>query len=275
MNWAIGFYEFSLDRSSSEVSIVDPIVSAAGGRIIPLIWPRTSTLSQFTSGQYSEAVLRQYLKPKGRFWGVGEIILYEAALQSVTFNSPAMQTVFQVVNELKGIVMIHPSNVSRGGRPTELGEIEPSISKYPDAIFLFHGQIEVYNLASQLMSKYPNVYYTFDSYNWILSGPEGFDRLFPGGVVTDTFESFKANAYWTSQQEYILGRLVPLLQQYPDRVMWGTDLTYTPLHFVGTATDVCISLSRQVIGRLPADIQEKYAYKNALNVFGRFLTPSP
>jgi hypothetical protein len=36
-----------------------------------------------------------------------------------------------------------------------------------------------------------------------------------------------------------------------------------------------ISLSRQFIGRLPADIQEKYAYQNAQRVFGRFLTPNP
>ncbi len=36
-----------------------------------------------------------------------------------------------------------------------------------------------------------------------------------------------------------------------------------------------IKMSRQLIGRLPADIQEKYAYKNAQRVFGRFLAPNP
>ena len=56
--------------------------------------------------------------------------------------------------------------------------------------------------------------------------------------------------------------------------MWGTDISYA-WHFEEPVTDVVISLSRQLIGRLPTDIQEKYAYQNAQRVFGRFLTPNP
>jgi len=277
VDWAIGFYVLPPDRSSPVVSRVEPIISTAKSRVIPLLQPRPSdeNYSRFASGQYSETVLRQYLKPQGLLQGVGELALYYPELQSVTFDSPAMQTVFQVVNELKGIVMIHPSNVDRGGRPTGLAEIEPSIRKYPDAIFLFHGTSEVFNLVVQLMSKYPNVYFTFDANNWIFAGGggEGGNPL----ALADNAESFltKVNRIVSDRMvEQGLIKLTPLLQQYPDRIFWGTDLGAS-WNFEESVTDVVISLSRQLIGRLPADIQEKYAYQNALRVFGRFLTPNP
>jgi predicted TIM-barrel fold metal-dependent hydrolase len=267
VDWAIGFYELPPDTSNSAVN----------NRVIPLLSPRRQGgWSQFVSGQFSEAVLRQYLHPQGLFWGVGEIVLYESGLQSVTFDSPVMQTVFKVVNELKGIVMIHPSNVDRGGRPTSLAEIEPSVRKYPDAIFLFHGSSEVFNLAVQLMSKYPNVYFTMDAVNWIFGrgAVEGGNPL-----SDDNVGSFLTKVNRVGLKDRLvedgLKRVAPLLQQYPDRIMWGTDIGSTWHFEEPVVTDVVISLSRQLIGRLPADIQEKYAYKNAQRVFGRFLTPKP
>jgi len=74
--------------------------------------------------------------------------------------------------------------------------------------------------------------------------------------------------------EHNLRDLAPMLQQYPDRIFWGTDLA-DPWTFDESVTDVVVRISRQFIGRLPADIQEKYAYQNALRVFGRFLSSNP
>jgi len=259
-----------------------PIINGAESRVIPLLSPQDGvaegTWSQFVSGQYSEAVLQKFLQPQGLLWGVGEIVLYESGLQSVTFDSPAMQTVFQVVNKLKGIVMIHPSNVGRGGRPTELSEIEPSVRKYPDAIFLFHGK-SVSNLVVQLMAKYPNVYYTMDVLNWIFTTKNlvNYNLLSPEGKAAETAERFLADINRIGSDRLVedgLTESLALLQKYPDRIFWGTDLGPT-WHFEDSVTDMVIKISRQFIGRLPADIQEKYAYQNALRVFGRFLTPNP
>jgi hypothetical protein len=262
---AMGFYSFPTDKEA--------IIRDTRSRVIPLLQPQGGGWTQLASGQYSEAVLRQYLQPQGLLWGVGEIPLYNAALQSVTFDSPVMQTIFQVVNELKGIVMIHPSN-TWSGRPTELAEVEPSIIKYPDVIFLFHGNAASFDLFSQLMSKYPNVYYTMDACNWYTT-LTGDSLLYPTDAAAANAESFltEVNLIWDRLIEEGLQRVTPLLQQYPDRIMWGTDLNY-PWHFEEPVTDVVISLSRQLIGRLPVDIQEKYAYQNAQRVFGRFLTPN-
>ena len=277
VDWAIGFYLLPADSTSSVVSSTKPIISAVGSHVIPLF--HASNWSQlFASEQYTEAVLQQYLQPQGLHWGVGEIALYQEDLQSVTFNSPAMQTVFQAVNELKGIVMIHLSTINMGGRPTELSEIEPSIRDYSDTTFLFHGRKEDMKLVAQLMSKYSNVYFTIDANDSIFTSKfTGYNLLFPGGAAADTAERFLADIDRIGAEALVqngLDNLTTLLEAYPDRVLWGTDLSYT-WHFDDAVFDTVISLSREVIGRLPADLQEKYAYQNAQRVFGRFLTPKP
>lgn len=281
VDWAIGFYRFS-SNTSSELLSRNRIVNGLNSYVIPLLQAGANDLTigwgQFVSGQYSEAVLRKFLQPQGPLQGVGEFCLYDPGLQSVTFDSPVMQTLFQVVNEVKGIVMIHPSNVERGGRPTELSEIEPSVRKYPDAIFLFHGK-SVSNLVIQLMDKYPNVYFTMDVLNWVFTGKNvvNYNLLNPHGSAAETAERFLADVNRIGSDRLVedsLTEMLPILQKYPDRIMWGTDLSAS-WHFEDSVTDTVIEITSKFIGKLPADIQEKYAYQNAQRVFGRFLTPNP
>ena len=91
------------------------------------------------------------------------------------------------------------------------------------------------------------------------------------------FESFLAGVNRIGL-DYIVERnlqdLAPLLQQYPDRIFWGIDFS-EPWHFEQSVTDLVVRISRQFIGRLPDDIQEKYAYQNAQRVFGRFFLSNP
>ncbi|MFC1917663.1 amidohydrolase family protein [Chloroflexota bacterium] len=230
--------------------------------------------NQFLSGQYSEADMRQYLQPKGALRGFGEVGLWHEEYQSVTFDDPRMQTLFQLINEAKGIVMIHASGGRRAERPTELTEIAPSIRKYPDAIFLFHS-INTFDVVAQLMSEYPNVYYSMDFGASFFMG-RGVS-LKPTDAASNNAASFLGAVNQTGL-DYIVERnledLTPLLQQYSDRIFWGTDFS-EPWHFEEPVTDLVVGISRQFIGRLPADIQEKYAYQNAQRVFGHFLSSNP
>ncbi|MFC1847416.1 amidohydrolase family protein [Chloroflexota bacterium] len=264
VDWAICFNTFP----SSKISSLMPIVRSIGSRVIML---RGGT--SIHTGDFSEAELRQYLQPQGILWGFGEIGLWHDEYQSVTFDSPQMQTIFQLVNEAKGIVMIHMSGGRRDERPTELTEVELSIAKYPDAIFLFHS-INTFDVVAELVSKYPNVYYSMDFGASFFKGTGV--SLKPTDAASNNAESFLAAVNQTPL-DYIVERnledLTPLLQQYPDRIFWGTDFS-EPWHFEEPVTDLAIRISRQFIGRLPADVQEKYAYQNAQRVFGRFLTPT-
>ena len=266
----IGFFTIPPNKTSSLVSNADKIISANRNRIVPLLEPYSD--QQFALGQFTEAVLRDYIQPKGSFLGVGEIGLYHPELQGVTFDSPAMQNVFKVVNEMKGIVMIHPSNIQQGGRPTELAEIEPAIREYPDIIFLFHDGPYSFDMVAPLMGKYPNVYFSID-----------FGCFYKGNVVLHlSDESLTANDFVTAVNRTGLDNIVsrnirdlaPRIERYPDRVMWGTDLSKS-WNFEESANSIIIKICREFIGRLPPDIQEKYAYQNAERVFGRFLTPNP
>ncbi|MFC2002970.1 amidohydrolase family protein [Chloroflexota bacterium] len=262
VDWAVCFHTFPSSQRSSLLSIIRSI----GSRVVMLRGG-----NQFLSGKYGEADMRQYLQPKGSLWGFGEISLWKEEYQSVTFDSPRMQTLFQLANEAKGIVMIHASNVSQGGRPTESSEVEPSLRKYPDTIFLIHS-IGNFDLVAQLMSKYPNVYFSMD---FVGSFRLGRGVSLGASAGSKNAESFLAAVNQIGLDDIVernLRDLAPLLQQYPDRIFWGTDLS-EPWHLEEPVSDVVTSISRHFIGRLPADIQKKYAYQNAQRVFGRFLTP--
>ena len=273
---AIGFYTVPPnDASSSWLSTPGAIINGSKSRVIPLLQP--SPWSAFASGRFNETTLRTYLQPQGLFQGVGEIVLIQPEMQTVTFDSPVMQTVFQVVNEKKCIVMIHPSNGS-GVRSTELPEIEPAIIKYSDAIFLFHSTFS-FNVVAPLLSKYPNVYYSMDFGGSFWKG--GGDPLYPADASSKNTTSFLATVNQVGIDRIVTENIrnwTPRLRQYPDRIIWGTDFGGDATlfwHFDDSVTDMVVRISRQFIGGLPADIQEKYAYQNAQRVFGRFLTPNP
>ena len=122
------------------------------------------------------------------------------------------------------------------------------------------------------MSKYPNVYYSMDFVGSFRLG-KGISVGAAGSCKNA--ESFLAGVNRIGIDHIVernLQNLAPLLQQYPDRIFWGTDFS-EPWSFEESVTDVVVGISRQFIGRLPADIQEKYAYQNAQRVFGRFLIP--
>ncbi len=270
---ATGTYAFTPDKNRySWASVANPIITGARSHVIPLL--EIAPNEEIASGKFTETVLRSYLQPQGLFEGIGEIVLYPANMQSVTFGGPVLQTVFKVVNEKKGIVMIHPSMTREGGRQTELTEVEPAIARYPDIIFQFH-PVSTISLVSQLMDKYPNVYYSMDAPGWIV----GNGLMYPGNAADNTAESFLASVNRIGRDRIVnesVKNIIPWFQRYPDRIFWGSDLGGDAnWHFNDLVTDVVFGLTREVIGRLPTDIQEKYAYKNAQKVFGRFLTPKP
>lgn len=269
--WAIAFFLVRYD-SPPLGAVSAPVFSGAGDRVVPLLTPANHI--RLAEGRFSEPVLQSHLQPQGFFQGVGEITLYAPELQTVTFESPQMQTVFRVVNEMKGIVMIHPSgDPPNRGRKMSLAEIEPSIRTYSNVIFLFHGGIDAFDLILPLMSRYPNVYFSWDA-----------NRIFVGAGWTKTMsrseesaERFVADVHRLGIEQMLavsLGDALARFQKHPDRVMWGTDRNLR-WHFDDRANDLIIEVSRRFIARLPTELQEAYAFRNAHRVFGRYLTAGP
>jgi hypothetical protein len=272
---AIGFYAFTSNKLRYPWgSTFETIISGAKSRVVPMVQP--TPWSDFASGQFSETVLQQYLQPQGLCQGVGELVLKKPELQSITLDGSVMQIVFKAVDEKKGIVMIHPSSTYEGGRSMELSEIESAVSQYPDIIFIFHPGLLAYKIIEPLLSKYSNVYYSID---------------FAGATTTTANLLFPVDASFSNKEAFLseVNRIgidnivneiyrvyATVIGKYPERFFWGTDFggdTTQHWHFEDSVTDMVIKISREFIGKLPADIQEKYAYKNAQRVFGRFLSP--
>ena len=264
--WAIGFYGFTPSPNNPLQLHALRIAYGSRNRIVPLIRPNEDL---FQRGGYKDSLLLGLLEPTGPFQGVGEIGMYKPIYQSLTFESPQMQTVFQVVDDMKGVVMIHPSG-EPDGRKMELTEIEPSISRYPNINFLFHEHLNLFDLVSPLMSKYHNVYYTWDRAT-IAPWPTG------NLLQLDSAEAFIAAVNRIGIDtivEAALERDLSRIEQHPKRVMWGTDRN-EDWHFEEHATELILTIYRRFIARLPLELQEDYAFRNAWRVFGGYLSADP
>lgn len=266
--WAIGFYKIPPERNAPLFLRAEPVIRGAQARVIPLGDPLRD---QFVGGQYTEALFRSYLQPQGLLQGIGEI--HSTELGQITFESAQMQAVFRAVNEMKGIVMVHPSGFPLGRR-MDVAELEPPIRQYSNITFLFHGNLEP---VLPLLSKHPNVYFTYDTY-LMTSGPWSPRDLMccPGSGSAQQFVADVNRVGFERIVEDALREALPVIQRHPDRILWGTDrATSQPWHYQDSATELILRISREFIGRLPAELQENYAFRNALRIFGRFLPSVP
>ena len=233
----------------------------------------------FAEGMYDEDVLRERLQPHGPFHGVGEITLYRPEFKSVTFTSPEMQAVYRVVNEMGGVVMIHPRYGPGGSldRPEDPIELEEVIKTNSNITFLFHGRADASEqLILPLMGEYPNVYYTYDVIYMLAHLPlqYGDQHVLPHGNPPDAVGQFLSNVDQIGIDTIVqrgIDHTAPWFKQHPDRILWGTDRF--SWMWEKPASDKFVEIGRRFIARLPAEHQEAYAYKNALRVFGKYLIP--
>jgi len=278
--WAIAFHVLNLGQSPRYYSNILENVQDAESRVVFLLHP-TETL--FPAGAYTEDVLRTYLWPQGLFKGVGEIGLFKPEYAAINFYGPEMQAVYRAANEAQGLVMIHPPHNLKGGEdagplpwgPQDTIALQAALRTFPNVIFLFHTRSVAFEKnILPLMSDYPNLYYTFDAEH--MFGEAGVSPyLIPEGPVAAKIWVATVNQVGLNKIiEDNLKRSAPWFEQFPDRILWGTDRA-GEFMFEDSATELFIELSRKFIARLPAEVQEDYAFRNALRVFGRHLTPRP
>ena len=239
----------------------------------------SASYDSFADGEYDEELLEERLQPRGPFHGVGEIALYWPQFETITFSGPQLQTVFKVVDAMGGIVMLHPREWDWDS--TDPVELEEVVKSYPNITFLFHGHSSyMQHLLLPLMDKYPNVFFTYDViYMLVNGGLEGavgpvMPELWPE-VPTDEVEQFLANVERVGMDtivEWAIKDSALWFEKHPDRIFWGTDLFYWA--WAEPASDKFADIGRKFISELPEDLQEDYAYGNALRVFGRRLIPN-
>jgi hypothetical protein len=261
--WAIGFYSVPppLESNASMIQAMRGIASRARANVVPLIEPYPE---HFGRGLYLP--VEQWLVPQGPFVGVGEFPLYAGSFTTLTLDSPQFLAVFAGIGNMQGIVMIHPRS-SLNPPLTTTEEMRAAIAANPGVLFLFHGGVESIDRILPLMDEFPNVYLTWDFATWPKPGVSY--------STAKTQEQFLAQVEQSGVDRivrYVVQEVEPRLSRHPDRIMWGTD-RFEPYHFEGPSSSLIMEISRLVLARLPAELREKYAYQNALRVFGRYLNP--
>lgn len=188
---------------------------------------------------------------KGVYDGFGEITHYSPERSGQTPDDPASLEMYKVAAKHGLIVMFHPGKNQRS-------KIENALQKNPDTKFLLHGP-EAEDYITDLINKYPNVYYSIDTMlirlpnshgplMYTVSGKEEYKLKF-----TQNFDAMLNGAVnkWKNR-----------IEQHPDRFMWGTDRA-ADWHHNEEISSLVEEFARAFTGRLDPAVQEKYAYKNA------------
>ena len=122
-----------------------------------------------------------------------------------------------------------------------------------------------------MMAKYPNLYFTLDASKLLQTG--GVGALMYRNQDSGQFLADVESIGFDSILEQAVERAIPLFDEYPGRIMWGSDFG-VPWHYDAAVQDVVFTMSRRFIAHLPAESQAAYAYGNARRVFGPYLEPN-
>ncbi len=192
----------------------------------------------------------------GKFQGYGEIGLYSLPGQRRASDYPPNAKIFrkiyqQIVRKHNLLVYLHPGN-------GQSDNLEKALNRYPDINFVVHGdQIQPY--IDQLMTDHANIYFTVnDLYgDQYLLRADGSKQQFLDGL-----------ADWDPLLEKDVNDWADIIAEHPNQFMWGTDRGDALWTFDKDVGKILSNYGRAFIGRLDSDVQEKFAYKNALQLIG-------
>lgn len=199
----------------------------------------------------------------GLFDGYGEIALYgDASLPSAgpddsPPDSELFDGIFDTARQEGLTIYTHP-----GFDQEE--SFARVLAAYPDVNFIVHGE-QIEDSITDLMARFPNIYFTVnDLYGdqYLLHPAENTESFLEAISDTETL------------LERDLARWKEPIEQYPDQFLWGTDrggiAVWTFDLEVGRALS---DYGRAFISRLDPAVQEKFAYRNALEALGKSRLP--
>ena len=185
----------------------------------------------------------------GLFRGYGEIGLYarEGGADELPPDSPRLQEIYPIIREHRLLVYVHPGEGHKDN-------FERVLRQHPDIIFVVHGD-EIEEDIVGLMDEFPNIYYTNDP-----SYAQHFS-LYVGKSKEAFLEA--AERDFDSLIRKDLRRWQAMIEQHPDRFMWGTDRGDAVWNYDPDVGLFLVKYARAFVGQLDPAVQEKFAYKNA------------
>ena len=264
----------------SEIDLLKSSIDKLDHRLVTLMMPPPFDMGfnfgflGFAAGRYTSNLLEPWFPPNGPFDGFGEIAFYIDKLQELSPLSSQLDDVYPLVAESGGVVMAHTSDTQTA---VDWAEV---MGKYPEITFLFHGLKDFHGsgpderaVILELLETYDgdNMFYSIDA-GPLMHAPDlldgssiGMDSE-NGDVLTALVDSYGRQKL----AEHVYEEYSKEVIAYPDRLLFGTDFL-SGWHFEGAGSDVIIDFARRFIGLLPEELQEKFAYGNGKNAFGKYL----
>lgn len=258
---AIIFTRAVPESASSEINRIVNLYQGLTANFIPFIHFDPKSISDVNAQRFE---MIRSVDTQNHIKGFGEIALYTSPWKDQNFLTSPWPGVFEWLNTSDKFIMLHfpwtdPS----------LDDIVPHLSSNPNARVLLHGNYDIPEL-TQIMNDHPNLYFTLDTSILLVieNGGGSVNIMFSGGGKT-----YFLNAY-DSQYDSMMNEAVDkwkiLVETFPDRVMWGTDVAFG-WHTDPDVYSRLIRFSRDFISRLDSSVRDRFAYQNALGLFGHGL----
>ena len=241
---AIGFYALDPTSLGDTLEVARNIKEESLGSIALFLMPITLDAEKLDSLHQSNA---------GLFKGYGELGFYDVWLKPLTPSDPKLFNIYGVAEKYGLIVMMHPDAGQKSN-------IETALQNNPGVNFLLHG-FEAENYITDLMDRYPNVYFSIDSA--VLYPMMGLFMSGPKEVFISRFEQ-----EFDSILSQDISKWKGKIERYPNRFMWGTDRG-VKWHYDEEISILFEEFARAFIARLDPAVQENYAYQNAEKLLGR------
>ena len=192
----------------------------------------------------------------GLFQGYGEIGLYELGRRRKASDyppdAPILLEIYSIVREHDLIVYLHPGWGHEDG-------LERVLAEHPDIDFIVHGE-QIEPVIGNLMAEYANVYFTVNN-------------LYGDQYLLNTRESKESFLAALGDYEPLietdLANWMRLIEEHPDRFLWGTDRGDAVWTFDREVGRTLADYGRAFIGRLDPAVQERFAYGNAQRLVSR------
>lgn len=229
------------------------------GRFIPLVEVDDKVLADIRRERL-EKVFAALPQAKG----LGESAFYQPPFRGTKLTGEVWDGVFALHHEKKAILMIHML-------PEIVDEMITMLKKYPDVTIVAHGP-EYFNDLPRLF-ELPNFYYTLDTANMLWENLSRGKNLMYPDIVKDNKQSFMA-AFVAKREKLLADAVknwVPLIEKYPTKIMWGTDVS-TEWHIDKEVYAELIKLSEDFVAQLPESLRAGYMRENALKVLGEGIT---
>jgi hypothetical protein len=218
---------------------------------------------------HSTVVTRKYLEKvytenEGKFAGFGEFALYREELSGTNLTGEPWTTIFEFAGNHNLFIMIH-----LGLNQSDRSGLEEMLYKFPNTKVIIHGFEQGGQGFAELLKKHQNLYFTLDTATLMKLG---INR--PGKHLMYPDNNGSAQQFLSEYSENKQNLLLQATNEWewvilaaPDRVMWGTDVSFK-WHTDKEVYRRLIEFSKEFIKSLPIEVQNKYAYENAVRLFG-------